>query len=67
MYETASLLSSQTNFHWTDRLRAVHPDLRRDVLRDFSESDARMCENIGVDQVLGAAAMAALWRRTFTS
>jgi hypothetical protein len=39
----------------------------RGLLRDFSESDARMCKNIGVDQVLGAAAMAALWRRTFTA
>ena len=53
--------------HWPQRLRAVKPDLRRDVLRDFNESDARMCKNIGVDQVLGAAAMAALWRRTFTA
>jgi transcriptional regulator with XRE-family HTH domain len=67
VHELASLLSSQTNFHWSDRLRAVHPDLRRDVLRDFNESDARMCKNIGVDQVLGATAMAALWRRTFTA
>ena len=67
MYEMAQLLTSQTRFHWSDRLRTVHPDLRQEVLRDFSESDARMCKNIGVDQVLGAAAMAALWRRTFTA
>jgi hypothetical protein len=46
---------------------AVKPDLRRDVLRDLNESDARMCKNIGVDQVLAAAAMAALWCRTFTA
>lgn len=52
---------------WPKRLRAVKPDLRLDVLRDFNESDARMCKNIGVDQVLGAAAMAALWRRTFSA
>jgi transcriptional regulator with XRE-family HTH domain len=67
MYEMAQLLTSQTRFHWSDRLRTVHPGLRQEVLRDFSESDARMCKNIGVDQVLGAAAMAALWRRTFTA
>jgi transcriptional regulator with XRE-family HTH domain len=53
--------------HWPKRLRAVKPDLRQEVLRDFNESDARMCKNIGVDHVLGAAAMAALWRRTFTA
>lgn len=53
--------------HWPKRLRTVKPDLRLDVRRDFSESDARMCKNIGVDQFLGAAAMAALWRRTFTA
>jgi hypothetical protein len=52
---------------WPERLRAVDPDLRLDVLQDFSESDTRMCKNIGVDMVLGATAMAALWRRTFTA
>jgi transcriptional regulator with XRE-family HTH domain len=67
MYEMGQLLTSQTRFHWPNRLRAVNPDLRQEVLRDFNESDARMCKNIGVDQVLGAAAMAALWRRTFTA
>jgi transcriptional regulator with XRE-family HTH domain len=53
--------------HWPKRLRAITPDLRSAVLRDFSESDARMCKNIGVSEVLGATAMAALWRRTFTA
>jgi transcriptional regulator with XRE-family HTH domain len=52
---------------WPERLRAVKPDVRFGVLRDFSESDARMCKNIGVDHVLGAAAMAALWGRTFST
>jgi transcriptional regulator with XRE-family HTH domain len=61
------LLTEVSTVDWPERLRAVTPDLRRDVLRDFNESDARMCKNIGVDQVLGAAAMAALWRRTFTA
>jgi transcriptional regulator with XRE-family HTH domain len=67
MQEMAPLMISQTDFHWPKRLRAVHPNLRQEVLRDFSESDARMCKNVGVDQILGAAAMAALWRRTFTA
>jgi transcriptional regulator with XRE-family HTH domain len=61
------LLTELSTVDWPKRLRAVNPDLRRDVLRDFSESDGRMCKNIGVDQVLGAAAMAALWQRTFTA
>jgi transcriptional regulator with XRE-family HTH domain len=61
------LLTELSTVDWPKRLRAVNSDLRRDVLRDFSESDGRMCKNIGVDQVLGAAAMAALWRRTFTA
>ena len=60
-------ITEASTAHWPERLRAVKPDLRRDVLRDFNESDAWMCKNIGVDQVLGAAAMAALWRRTFTA
>jgi hypothetical protein len=35
---------------------------------DFArKSDERMCKNIGVDAFLGAAAMTALWRRTFTA
>jgi hypothetical protein len=53
--------------HGPKRLRTVKPDLRRDVLRDFTESDARMCKNIGVNLELGAAAMATLWGRTFTA
>ena len=61
------LLTELSTVDWPNRLRAVNPDLRRDVLLDFNESDARMCKNIGVDQVLGAAAMAAVWRRTFTA
>lgn len=61
------LVRNTSTAHWPKRLRAVKLDLRLEVLRDFSESDARMCKNIGVDQVLGAAAMAALWRRTFTA
>jgi hypothetical protein len=65
--EMAQLAISQINFKWPNQLRAVKPEIRDEVLRDFSESDARMCKNIGVDQVLGAAAMAALWRRTFTA
>jgi hypothetical protein len=59
------LAKTTSTAHWPKRLRAVKPDLRWEVQRDFSESDARMCKNIGVDPFLGAAAMAALWRRTF--
>jgi len=53
---------------WPQRLRAVSPDLRAEVLADFKESDVRMCKNIGagMDPVKGAAAMAALWGHTFT-
>jgi transcriptional regulator with XRE-family HTH domain len=64
---TEMLNKHTSTARWPKRLRAITPDLRLGVLRDFSESDARMCKNIGVDQVLGAAAMAALWRRTFTA
>jgi transcriptional regulator with XRE-family HTH domain len=53
--------------YWPRRLRTVKPDLRLKVLQNFSESDFRMCKNIGVDQFLGAAAMAALWRHPFTA
>lgn len=49
------------------RLAAVEPRLRYSVLREFSESDARMCKNLGVVRVVGAAGMAALWGRTFSA
>jgi transcriptional regulator with XRE-family HTH domain len=61
------LNKSTSTTRWPKRLRAITPDLRLGVWRDFRESDGRMCKNIGVDQVLGAAAMAALWGRTFTA
>jgi transcriptional regulator with XRE-family HTH domain len=51
---------------WPPLLRAVSPDFRLSVLEDFRESDSRMCKNLGVDPVLGAAAMAALWGHPFT-
>jgi len=35
------------------------------VVLDFSETDARMCKNVGVGPRIGAAAMAKLWGRTF--
>jgi transcriptional regulator with XRE-family HTH domain len=41
--------------------------LVRAVLAGFSEADARMCRNIGVTPERGAAAMAKLWRRTFSA
>ena len=64
---TEMLNKSTSTARWPKRLRAITPDVRLGVLRDFRESDGRMCKNIGVDQVLGAAAMAALWGRTFTA
>jgi hypothetical protein len=36
------------------------------LLRDFRESDIRMCRNIGVPKDVGAAAMARLWKRPFS-
>ena len=61
------IVQNTSTAHWPKRLHAVKPDLRLKVLQDFGESDGRMCKNIGVDPFLGAAARAALWRRTFTA
>jgi hypothetical protein len=44
-----------------------HPELHKRVLDALSESDVRMCKNIGVEPFVGAAAMAKLWGRTFTA
>jgi transcriptional regulator with XRE-family HTH domain len=52
---------------WPARLLAAEPDLRNAVLQEFSESDARMCKSIGVAHIIGAAAMATLWGRTFSA
>lgn len=43
----------------------VDPVRHAQVMMAFSESDARMCKNIGIDPSTGAAAMAKLWGRTF--
>lgn len=61
------LIKNAQTTYWSRRLRAVKPDLHLKVFRNFSESDFRMCKNVGVDPVRGAAAMAALWRRTFSA
>lgn len=37
------------------------------VRSDFRESDERLCKKIGIEPDLGAAAMAKLWKRTFTA
>jgi hypothetical protein len=47
--------------------RDIDPGLHARVLSDFVESDERMCKKIGIDPNGGAAAMAKLWRRTFTA
>jgi transcriptional regulator with XRE-family HTH domain len=39
----------------------------RDVSGAMSDSDLRMCKNLGIDQTLGAAAMAKLWKQPFTA
>ena len=55
----------------TDRIpewaRGTDPELIARVLGDFVETDARLCKRIGVQPDVGAAAMAKLWRRTFTA
>lgn len=45
--------------------RDVDVQLVARVLGDFAESDTRMCNRIGVEPDVGAAAMAKLWGRTF--
>jgi hypothetical protein len=52
---------------WSKPLRAVPPGKIRRVYREMSDSDLRMCRNIGVDRYLGAAAMARLWSKTFVA
>lgn len=47
--------------------REIDPKLRARVLGDFVETDERLCKRIGVRPDVGAAAMAKLWRRTFTA
>jgi hypothetical protein len=53
---------------WPEGLREGHdPELHKRVLDALSESDVRMCKNIGVIPFVGAAAMAKLWGQTFTA
>ncbi|ORJ52596.1 helix-turn-helix domain-containing protein [Mycobacterium simiae] len=68
IFETAHAIINKeaVTASWPPALRAVSPEFRLSVLKDFRESDARMCKNLGVDQVLGATAMAALWGHPFT-
>lgn len=53
--------------HWPKSLDSVPAGLQHDVYRAMSDSDLRMCKNIGADRDLAAAAMAKLWRKTFTA
>ena len=52
---------------WPKSVRKVPGGDYRDVYVAMRDSDLRMCKNIGVDQSLGAAAMAVLWRQTFSA
>lgn len=52
--------------HWPKSLD-VPAKLHHNVYQAMRDSDIRMCKNIGVDRDLGAAAMAKLWRKTFTA
>jgi hypothetical protein len=45
----------------------ISHELHVRVLRDFREADRRVCKAIGVELDDGAAAMAMLWKRTFTA
>jgi hypothetical protein len=61
-------LSVPPDVIWPERLRGWHhPELHKRVLDALSESDVRMCKNIGVEPFVGAAAMAKLWGQTFTA
>jgi hypothetical protein len=53
--------------YWPEGVRGVDPSVHKRVLDALSESDVRMCKNIGVDPFVGAAAMAKLWGKTFTA
>jgi hypothetical protein len=52
---------------WPKPLRAVPPAKIGRVYLAMSDSDMRMCRNIGVDRELGAAAMTKLWGKPFTA
>jgi transcriptional regulator with XRE-family HTH domain len=47
--------------------REIDTKLRARVLGDFVETDERVCKRLGVARDVGAAAMAKLWRKTFTA
>jgi hypothetical protein len=47
--------------------RGIDPKVIARVLGDFVETDQRLCKRIGVEPQIGAAAMAMLWRLTFTA
>jgi hypothetical protein len=51
----------------TPKWAGISPTLHVRVLGDFVETDERMCKRLGVPTDVGAAAMAKLWRHTFTA
>jgi hypothetical protein len=56
-----------TTEHLPEWARGIDPKLIARVLGDFVETDERVCKRLGVTLDVGAAAMANLWRRTFTA
>jgi hypothetical protein len=58
---------AQQQENWPEPLRDVPPAKIGRVYLAMSDSDLRMCRNIGVDKALGAAAMTELWDKPFTA
>jgi hypothetical protein len=52
---------------WPKPLRAIPIGKLSRVHLAMTDSDMRMCRNIGVDRDLGAAAMTKLWNMPFTA
>ena len=52
---------------WSGPLRRVTRTPYRAVLAEFSDSDKRMARSLGVDVSTAAAAMAAVWGKTFVA
>jgi hypothetical protein len=62
---TAELRANQSS--WPPALQRVKHGLYRAVLADFSDSDVRLARSLGLDRSMAAAAMAAVWRKTFVA
>jgi hypothetical protein len=62
--KVTTIVQTQNLPEWA---RGIDPKRIARVLGDFVETDQRLCKRIGVEPQIGAAAMAKLWRRTFTA